>query len=180
MKGMCQTCGAVAPIEWFLNEPIRRQFEAVLIELPKPVQVQAFAYLALFRPATGRSITPKKAHRLLSDLRDLVKQGYVSRAGNVDRPCPPQTWAAALEIMANQRHSLTLPLPNHKYLLKVAYDQADQVDRQQESRTRQAEASGNLRRESSAEPVNWAELSAKEWANLPAHIRAKHQHERAK
>lgn len=138
MKGMCQTCGAVAPVEWFLNEPIRRQFEAVLVALPKPVEEQAFFYLSLFRPATGRSLTPKKALRVLTELRDLVARGFVSKPGMVDRSCSPSIWAAAMETMVNQRHGLTLPMPNHTYLSKVAYDLADQADRNQEAVVRVA------------------------------------------
>ena len=61
MKGMCQTCGTVAPLEWFLNEPVSRQAMTVLAELPKEIQEHVFHYLALFRPASGRSLTPKKA-----------------------------------------------------------------------------------------------------------------------
>lgn len=142
MKGMCQTCGAVAPLEWFLNEPIRRQFEAVLVALPKPVEEQAFFYLSLFRPATGRSLTPKKALRVLAEVRDLAAKGYVSVRGRVDRSCSPQIWATAMETMVNQRHSLSLPMPNHVYLAKVAYDLADAADRNQESEARNMEQDG--------------------------------------
>ncbi|MEN8134304.1 MAG: hypothetical protein ABFS18_02040 [Thermodesulfobacteriota bacterium] len=142
MNGMCQTCGTVAPVEWFLNEPIRRQFEAVLIGLPKPVTEQAFFYLSLFRPASGRSLTPKKALRVLTELRDLVAKGYVTVRGRVDRSCPSLIWATAMETMVNQRHALNLPMPNHNYLVKVAYDLADAADRQQESSVRIAETNG--------------------------------------
>jgi len=132
-NGMCQTCGTVAPIEWFLTEPLRRQFEAVLVKLPKPVEEQVFFYLSLFRPATGKSLTPKKALRLLTELRDLVATGYVSKHGLVDRPCQAHIWGQAIETMANQRHSLTLPMQGHKYLCKVAYDLADAADKKQEA-----------------------------------------------
>ena len=140
MKGMCQTCGALAPLEWFIQEPVRRQFEKILIGLPPQVQGQAFFYLSLFRPqGTGRSLTTKKALRLLTELRDLVRVGYVSKPGNIDRRCPPSIWASAMETMTNQRHNLTLPMPNHNYLCKVAYDQAYQADRSQEAGVRMAE-----------------------------------------
>jgi hypothetical protein len=183
MKGMCQSCGVVAPVEWFLAEPVRRRFEAVLIETPKPVQEQAFFYLALFRPLKNGSLTNKKALRLLTELRDLVKQGYVSKPSCVDRPCPPQIWAQAMETMVNQRHGLTLPMPNHNYLCKVAYDKADAVDFQAE-RSRETGLRNKPGRSAEPEKIGggldreaYLALNDKEKQFIPAHIRAKYESE---
>jgi len=130
MKGTCQTCGTVAPIEWFLSETEHRLICAVLVELPKDVEKVVFHYLGLFRPVTGRAIQAKKAVRLLTELRQLVATGYVQVDHKVARACQPRTWALAIERMVEQRDRLNLPMPNHNYLQKIAYDLADQADYQ--------------------------------------------------
>lgn len=134
MNGICQTCGTVAPIEWFLSEAEHRQICAILVELPKDVQTVVFHYLGLFRPVTGRAIQAKKATRLLTELRQLVIAGHVQIDHKVARPCPPRTWAMAIEKMVEQRDRLNLPMPNHNYLQKIAYDLADQADYQTEKK----------------------------------------------
>lgn len=128
MNGTCQTCGTVAPIEWFLAEAEYRQICAALIELPKDVQAVVFHYLGLFRPVTGRAIAAKKAGRLLAEIRAMVATGYVQIDKKAARPCPPRIWAKAIEQMAERRDRLNLPMPNHNYLKSIAYDLADVED----------------------------------------------------
>jgi hypothetical protein len=137
MNGTCQTCGTTAPIEWFLSETEHRQLCAVLVELPKDIQRVIFHYLGLFRPVTGRAIQAKKAARLLAEIKALVIAGHVQVDRKPARPCPPQIWAMAMEQMIERRDRLSIPMPNHEYLKKIAYDLADQADSQAE-RTRNA------------------------------------------
>ena len=132
MNGTCQTCGTVAPIEWFLAEAEYRQICASLVELPKDVQAVVFHYLGLFRPATGRAIAAKKAGRLLAEIRAMVAVGYVQVDRKAARPCPPRIWAKAIEQMVERRDRLNLPMPNHNYLMSIAYDLADHADAQHE------------------------------------------------
>lgn len=178
MKGTCQTCGATGPLEWFAAEALGRQTTAVMLELPKGVQDQVLQYLALFRPATGRGLAPKKALRLVTEIRDLIKAGYVSRKGRPDRSCPPQIWAAAMEVMVNQRDGLSLPMPNHNYLKKIAWDHADQADADRERSQVEDERSGNVQRghheDDQVGKVDFSSLTREEVDRLPPSVRKKH------
>ncbi|MBU1564247.1 MAG: hypothetical protein KJ630_01295 [Proteobacteria bacterium] len=135
MNGTCQTCGTIAPIEWFLSETEHRLICGILPLLPKDVEKMVFHYLSLFRPVTGRAIQAKRATRLLCEIKDLVTTGYIQIDKKVTRPCPPRIWAQAMEQMVERRDRLTIPMPNHNYLKTIAYDLADQADGQAE-RTR--------------------------------------------
>lgn len=146
MNGTCQTCGTVAPIEWFLSETEYRQICAVLVELPKDIQPVVFHYLGLFRPATGRAIQVTKATRLLSEIKALVTAGHVQVDRKVARPCLPRIWAQAIEQMVERRDRLSLPMPNHNYLKTITYDLADQADAQAERSPVQVSRSVSNRR----------------------------------
>ena len=128
MNGICQTCGAVAPIEWFLSEADNRQICAILAEMPKDVQAVVFFYLSLFRPVAGRALQARKAVRLMTDIKNLVAAGHVQIDKRPARPCPPKIWALAMEQMVERRDRLTVPMPNHNYMKAIAYDLADQAD----------------------------------------------------
>lgn len=128
MNCKCQTCGTVAPIEWFLSEEDHRQVCYLLIELPKEVQGVVFNYLSLFRPQTGKALQVKKAVRLLTEIVTLVKPGHVQVERKPARPCPAKLWAQAMAQMIERRDRLTLPMPNHNYLKAIAWDLADHED----------------------------------------------------
>lgn len=132
MNGICQTCGAVAPIEWFLSEADNRQICAILAELPKDIQGVVFHYLSLFRPVAGRAMQAKKATRLMHEVKQLVTTGHVQIDKKVARPCPARIWAQAMEQMVERRDRLSIPMPNHNYLKTIAYDLADHADAQAE------------------------------------------------
>lgn len=151
MKGMCQTCGATAPLEWFLAEPIARQVLAAALKLPQPVQDQLLVYLALFRPAGGSS-QPKKVLRLVQEIAALVAPGHLQVKGQVGRPCPPRIWAQAMEQMTERRDKLQLPLKNHNYLRQIAWSLADQDDARAEAQRNEETLSGNHRRPSALPP----------------------------
>jgi len=157
MKGMCQTCGATAPLEWFLNEPIARQVLATALKLPQAVQDQLLGYLTLFRP-TGGSMQPKKALRLVQEIAGLVAPGSIQVKGQVARPCPPRIWAQAMEQMGERPPTLELPIKNHKYLLKVAWGIADKDDARAEAGRNQRELVGNHRQTGDDEPVGLSQL----------------------
>ncbi|MHB1350090.1 MAG: hypothetical protein ACYCYR_09480 [Desulfobulbaceae bacterium] len=141
MKGMCQTCGATAPLEWFLAEPIARQVLAAALKLPQPVQDQLLVYLALFRPAGGSS-QPKKVLRLVQEIAALVAPGHLQVKGQVARPCPPRIWAQAMEQMTERRDKLQLPLKNNNYLRQIAWSLADQDDARAEAQRNEDALSG--------------------------------------
>lgn len=175
MKGMCQTCGATAPLEWFLREPVSRQVLVTALSLPSPVQERIVDYLALFRPAGG-SMSPKKALRLVTEIRDLVAAGFVHVTGRVDRAAHSSHWGRAMEQMIDNRHGLKLPMPNHNYLVKIVHDLADQDDAAGERRIVAAERSGGQvsHAAKSGEPESLADLSASLLARLPQHVKEKY------
>jgi len=146
MKGICQTCGATAPIEWFLTTTKDRQCMQVLSELPQAVSHQCLHYLVLFKPRSGRAMTAAKAQRVLTELKTIVETGFVKVKGRVGRPCPPAIWALAMEQMVERRDQLDLPLENHNYLRKVAWGLADKADYQKEKKRIKAEQSGGITR----------------------------------
>lgn len=127
LHGTCQTCLTTAPLEWFLTEAKYKQALLIVAGMVPEIAVPALRYLALFRPATGRSIAPQKTTRLLQELADLVKGGYVQTKELPARPCTPAIWAAAIEEMLVST-TITVPLPNHNYLKKVAWPLADKAD----------------------------------------------------
>ncbi|PID59337.1 hypothetical protein CSB45_00960 [candidate division KSB3 bacterium] len=65
---------------------------------------------------------------MLQEIADLAALGYVKKTGCPDRDCSPAIWAKAMEEMVGKRDFLSLPMPNHNYLKKVAWDLADQAD----------------------------------------------------
>lgn len=144
MNGICQTCGAKAPLEWFLTTAQDRQCMAIIADLPNPVAHAGLHYLALFRPASGRALTPSKAQRVLAELKELVERGFVQVAGQVARPCPPEIWAGAMEAMSDRSTRLKLPIANHNYLRQIAWSLADQADAATEKKQVDVERSASI------------------------------------
>jgi hypothetical protein len=113
----------------------------IVAEMPREVAPLAIYYLSLFRPQSGRAVSVAKSARLIAELRDLVANGHVQHNRLPARTCPPRIWAEAISTMVDNRLGLKLPMPNHNYLIKVAYDRADALDRERESAVRVAEQS---------------------------------------
>ena len=138
LVGECP-CGRYGPLEMFVSTVDGKRCIMICAEMPSEVCALAIYYLGLFRPGSGRNVSIEKAKRLLGELRDLVKTGYVQHNRLVARECPPQIWAEAIGVMLDQQAGLSLPMPNHNYLIKVAYDKANAADRVRESDVRTAE-----------------------------------------
>jgi hypothetical protein len=81
---------------------------------------------------------------LAGELRDLVAAMYVSWDDHPARPCPPRIWADAIDAVTG-RSGLRLPLENHNYLRRIAYDLADRQDRAGETARNRAERDGSAR-----------------------------------
>lgn len=141
MKLICPGCGSVASAESWLNDALCRETLLAVAKLPAPLPLATLGYISLFRPGT-RALTWKKAKRLVIEVSALAELGYVQIQGEVARPCPPRIWAQAMEQMQERRDGLTLPMPNHTYLKKVAWGLADQQDAAAESTRRTQEAQG--------------------------------------
>lgn len=148
MKLICPACGAIASADTWMNDGLCREALAVIAALPAPLPKAVLGYISLFRPGkTG--LTWKKALRLSEEIRSLTACGYVNVQGKVDRNCQPRIWAQAMEQMVDNRISLILPLKNHKYLTKVAWDMADKADSQSEQSAR----TNRVTRSASPDPI---------------------------
>lgn len=133
LNGVCQVCGTIAPIEFFLSEPEHRKFSVIVAELPREVAPLLYHYLSLFKSDSGKAMQIRKATRLATEMKELLASGYVQVDRRVARPCSPRIWALAIEQMIERRDRLTLPMPNHNYLKTIAWDLADKADAKQES-----------------------------------------------
>lgn len=127
MKLVCPSCGATGSADSWINDTTCRETLLVISRLPSPLPKTCLGYLSLFRPAKS-ALGWKKALRLVLEIEQLAKSGYVSVHGRVDKNCTPGIWAQAMDTMLDQRTGLKLPMPNHRYLEKVAHDLADQAD----------------------------------------------------
>lgn len=163
MKLICPGCGAVCSAESFLNDGNARETLQIVSRLPAPLPKVVLNYLSLFRPGKS-ALSWKKALRLAGEIEELVARGYVSRQGLPDRKCSARTWAKGMEQMIEQRAFLTLPMPNHNYLRKVAYDMADQMDYQQEKTRQKSSLYKGTRPSDHADPsLDPLEKARREW-----------------
>ncbi|GAB6191130.1 hypothetical protein [Desulfocastanea catecholica] len=137
MKLICPACGAIASAESWMNDAHCRETLLVISRLPAPLPKSTLGYLSLFRPGK-QALSWKKVLRLVGEIETLTAKSYVHVAGRVDRNCPARIWAQAMEQMVERRTGLTLPMPNHNYLTKIAYDMADQADYQGEKKQNMA------------------------------------------
>ena len=159
MRLICPSCGAVHSAEAWQNDPIARQCLKLVSEMLHDVGSRCFAYLALFRPP-GRSLQWKKVLRLLSELKELTTLPYVQWEKRVARPNSAHAWETAMERMI-EHPPKRLPLKSHGYLRAIAYDIADETDRQAEIKRNQAERKGTFSRHS-GESRNPERISTKD------------------
>ncbi len=143
MKLTCPSCGAVHSAEAWGNDAQARQCLKTVAEMPREVSARALAYLALFRPQSGRGLSWSKALRLLSSLQDLVARPYVQWDRKPARPNSARAWGQAMEQIIGHPPR-RLPLKNHNYLRAIAWEFADQMDRDTERRKIEAERTGRL------------------------------------
>jgi len=133
MHATCPDCGCRAPLASFFIEDDGKRLALLVADMPPVLGRAALAYLSLFKPAK-QGLRLSRAVQLIQALSDLVKSGTVCKdeRGGIRRPANSALWAAGIEIMLNQRASLSLPLDNHNYLRSVVFGLADKADAQQE------------------------------------------------
>lgn len=139
--GKCPRCAYKAPILCFYQEAKDGRILEAYAKLPVQVQGNYFAYLSLFRPASGTAMQSSKAARLTSELVNEVAKGHISVKGLVARPASSHIWAQAMEKMMEQAGGLTLPITTHGYLKTIVYDLANKDNAEQEQEDRDGEAS---------------------------------------
>jgi len=141
MKLICPSCAAIHSAESWLNDADARACMQIIAKLPREVSVWCLNYLALFRNSSGRGLQWKTALRRITELLDIVAAGHIQWDGKPARTCTPRIWGQALERLT-QHPPQRLPLKSHGYLQAMAYDMADEVDREAEKKQNQAERSG--------------------------------------
>ena len=145
MKWVCPSCGAVHSAEGWLNDADARQCLRIVAELPGEVSRRALAYMALFRPGSGRGLTWGKALRLLGELKTLVAEATIQWDRKPARPNTPAAWSEAMERVV-QHPPKRLPLTSHGYLKAITYEIANEMDRAKEVKHNRAERTENLRK----------------------------------
>ncbi|MCK4789231.1 MAG: hypothetical protein KAV87_36145 [Desulfobacteraceae bacterium] len=142
MKLICPSCGAVHSTDAWRNDPVIRQCLKMTGDFPYDISSRCFAYLALFRPQE-KSLQWKKVLRLLSELAVLTDHAHIQWQKKPARPSSAKAWGLAMEQICENppKH---LPLKSHGYLNAIAYDIADDMDRQGEAKRNQAERSGSF------------------------------------
>ena len=157
MKLVCPSCGATGSADSWINDATCRETLLVISRLPSPLPKTCLGYLSLFRPGKS-ALGWKKALRLALEIEQLVKSGYVTVQGRVDKNCTPGIWAQAMEQMLDQRNGLSLPMANHRYLQKVAHDLADQADYLQEKKRYSAPVPRKVKRQDDGGMVSLSKL----------------------
>ena len=142
MKLICPSCGAVHSIDAWRNDAVIRQCLKLTGTFPYDINSRCFAYLALFRPRE-KSLQWKKILRLLSELAVLTGHAHIQWQKKPARPSSASVWGKAMEQIC-ENPPKRLPLKSHGYLQAIAYDIADDMDRQDETKRNQAERSGSF------------------------------------
>ena len=91
----------------------------------------------------------KRARRLVEQLERLVQEKEISWEHQPNRPNRVEAWSGAIEQMIASPPK-RLPITNHNYLRRIAYEIADELDKQKERR-KEADITRNRRMEISEE-----------------------------
>jgi hypothetical protein len=138
MRLTCPACGAVSSAQSYANDADARACLAIVGDLPRGVSRICLSYLALFRPASGKGLSWSKAFSLLSGLKNLIAFPHIQWERQVARPNLSEAWEKGMERII-EHPPKTLPLKNHNYLRAVAYEIANEMDRQREVKEIKAE-----------------------------------------
>lgn len=144
MKLTCPSCGAIHSAEGWSADAVARQCLRLVGELPGGVSRRCLAYLALFRPHTGRGLRWSTVLRLLGELKALVGDYYISWDKKPSRKNSAAAWAQAMERVI-ECPPKRLPLKSHGYLRAIAYDIANEMDRADEKVRNRDERKGGVR-----------------------------------
>lgn len=145
MKLICPSCGATHSACAWLNDSIARQSIILAGSMQHDISSRCFAYLALFRPP-GRALQWRKVLKLLVDLQKLVTIPEITWNNGQARMNSARIWGVALDRIIENPPG-RLPLKTHGYLHSIAYDIANDLDRQSEVKQNQAERRGIVHRE---------------------------------
>ncbi len=154
MKLKCPACRSVAGADAWAAEV---DVEAVLdmcAKLPTEVSRRVLAYLALFRPLSGRPMAWSTVRNHLIGIKYLIDQPSLSWGKGPARANNPLAWAAAMDRAISHPPS-DLPLKSHNYLRKVAHAIAGEIERNKDALRIEAE---ETRRKPSAGKSNYHQI----------------------
>lgn len=148
MRLKCPACRTLAGADAWAAEV---DVEAVLdmcSQMPTDISRRVLAYLALFRPLSGRPMAWATVRSRVEDLKKLVDAPDIRWDRNPPRANNPLAWAAAMDRAISNPY-LELPLKDHRWLRKVAYGIAGEAERNREALRIEAEHGRHGRREPS-------------------------------
>ena len=130
------------------DEEARHAIEAAS-RLPARLGPLVVRYVGLFR-SKGRVLAWPRASRLLGELTEMITAGRIEHSGR-QWAAPEHSWHYALEatLQARDSGSLTTPLKDHGYLLKVIVSHTDRIEagaekkKQQQAQSRPDRGEGN-------------------------------------
>ena len=143
MKLICPSCAATHSADAWLNDAVARQCLILAGSMQHDISSRCFAYLSLFRPH-GRALHWRKVLKLLAELQTLVSVPDIQWEGGPARMSSMRAWGIALDRVI-EHPPKRLPLKSHGYLKAIAYEIADELDKQNEVRRNQSERNGTFR-----------------------------------
>ncbi|MDL2275821.1 hypothetical protein LJC22_06825 [Desulfosarcina sp. OttesenSCG-928-G10] len=175
MRMICPSCGAMASLEAWSSDAGARGLLAAVCDLPGGVVHHIPAYLALFRPVeSARALSWSRATKVVKDLSARIADGHIRHGREVSRPCPAGIWAEALEKIVH-RPPPQLPLTTNGYLIRIAYDLANEADKAAEARRNQAERDGTRQHSRTTENTGLNPMSPEEMRAIrERNMRKKH------
>lgn len=148
MKLICPSCGATHSACAWLDDTLARQSLVLAGSMQYDISSRCFTYLALFRPP-GRVLQWRKILKLLAELQKLASEPKIRWKNQAARMNSPKIWGIALDRLI-ENPPIRLPLTSHGYLTSIAYDVANEFDRQNEVQRNRAERNGAFRRPTGA------------------------------
>lgn len=120
----CPACGGSFDLREARNDQIWREFVALLVQLPAPVQPVLLQYIELFRPAQQTSVRSSTALKVASELLPLIKAQRLERK-HARYDVSTTLWTNTMSYLVDKRQSLQLPLKGNGYLLETIANQCE-------------------------------------------------------
>ncbi len=117
MKCKCPACGALMSLDVLLQHDSASEAIMAAFSFNRTFGKAIVGYLGLFRPQKS-SLTAERLAKLLNELLPMVQSQRIERNGQVYE-APLECWIDSLNIVLEKRHTLTLPLKSHGYLLEI-------------------------------------------------------------
>lgn len=117
MKCKCPACGAVMSLDVLLQHDAASEAVMTALSIDPHFGKAVVRYLGLFRPKKS-ALTADRLAKLLGELLPMVQAQRIERNGQVF-DAPLACWVDSLNVVLGNRHSLSLPLKSHGYLLEV-------------------------------------------------------------